>query len=233
MNQLYHDGMAIVRKVGIRLPSTHCTEGGFSPHTFLCDPSLPSDLFLTFPINGKCSSIPLRTSPFRLLRRMIVLPLPTDIISPLSTLQRHFKGSVLLKADIFVTFTANANWPEVRAALAGKGQHPAERYDIISRVFKLKLLQMLADFKNGLLGPRAAEVMCVEWQKRGLPHAHILLFFTGEAKLRDAADYDTVVCAEIPPADTEEELHRRVMQTGFPMQHCCPICKAGNSFLCS
>ena len=122
---------------------------------------------------------------------------------------------MFLKADIFVTFTANPQWPEVRAALAGKAQQPAERYDIISRLFKLKLLQMLAEFKNGLLGQRAAEVMCVEWQRRGLPHAHILLFFKPEAKLRDAADYDTVVCAEIPPADTEEELHRRVLQPGF------------------
>ena len=113
----------------------------------------------------------------------------------------------------------------MRAALAGKAQQPAERYDIISRVFKLKLLQMLADFKNGLLGPRAAEVMCVEWQKRGLPHAHILLFFTAEAKLRDAADDDTVVCAEIRPADTEEELHRRVLQPGFRVNQCCPICR--------
>ena len=161
-------------------------------------PSLPPDIFLAF-VN--CSCIPPSQSTVR----------PSPPRGPL------FKGSLLLKADIFVTFTANANWPEVRAALEGKGQHPAERYDVISRVFKLKLLQMLADFKNGLLGPRAAEVMCVEWQKRGLPHAHILLFFTGEAKLRDAADYDTVVCAEIPPADTEEELHRRVLRTGFYM----------------
>ena len=96
----------------------------------------------------------------------------------------------------------------------GKNQQRAERYDVISRVFKLKLMQMLSDFKNGLLGPRAAEVMCVEWQKRGLPHAHILLFFTAEAKLRDAADYDTVVCAEIPPVDEEPELHQHVLRTG-------------------
>ena len=118
-----------------------------------------------------------------------------------------------------MTFTANPNWPEIRAALAGKNQQPAERYDVISRVFKLKLMQMLSDFKDGVLGPRAAEVMCVEWQKRGLPHAHILLFFAAEAKLRDAADYDTVVCAEIPPVESEPVLHERVLRTGLHSKH--------------
>ena len=77
---------------------------------------------------------------------------------------------------------------------------------------------MLSDFKNGLLGPRAAEVMCVEWQKRGLPHAHILLFFATEAKLRDATDYDTVVCAEIPPPHSEPDLHQRVLRTGIHLK---------------
>ena len=71
---------------------------------------------------------------------------------------------------------------------------------------------MIADFRKGLLGPRAAEIMCVEWQKRGLPHAHMLLFFQGEFKLRDPIDFDQVVSAEIPDPINEPILHQRVLR---------------------
>jgi hypothetical protein len=43
----------------------------------------------------------------------------------------------------------------------------------------------------------------IEFQKRGLPHAHILLTFSTEHKMRNPADYDTMVCAEFP--DQEEQ----------------------------
>jgi hypothetical protein len=91
-------------------------------------------------------------------------------------------------------------------------QSVSERYDIISRVFRLKLKAMMADFKKGLLGRCAADIMCVEWQKRGLPHAHILLFFAPEDKLTTTEEYDRVVCAEIPDPLAEPVLHERVLR---------------------
>lgn len=38
----------------------------------------------------------------------------------------------------------------------------------------------------------------MEFQKRGLPHAHILLILKPEFKLKSPADYDKYVSAEIP-----------------------------------
>ena len=82
--------------------------------------------------------------------------------------QLYYDGMAIVrkqgKADLFITFTANANWPEVKAALnaSGGGCTPQERYDIISRVFKLKLAQLMADLKAGMLGPMAAFLMVVE-----------------------------------------------------------------------
>ena len=39
----------------------------------------------------------------------------------------------------------------------------------------------------------------IEWQKRGLPHMHIMIWLAPSDKLRTTTDYDTLVSAEIPP----------------------------------
>jgi len=41
----------------------------------------------------------------------------------------------------------------------------------------------------------------VEVQRRGLPHAHILLGLDGESKLKNPTDIDKVISAELPNAD--------------------------------
>ena len=52
MNQLYHDGMAIVRKVGLRLPSTsrkECGRGFSAKRFWFVRPTAPFPLFRLFP----------------------------------------------------------------------------------------------------------------------------------------------------------------------------------------
>ena len=50
----------------------------------------------------------------------------------------------------------------------------------------------------------------IEFQKRGLPHAHILLKLTDEDKPRDPSEYDTIVCAEIPDPILKPRVHSTV-----------------------
>jgi len=50
----------------------------------------------------------------------------------------------------------------------------------------------------------------VEFQKRGLPHAHILLFLHPEDKYPTAEDIDRIICAEIPNKDINPSLHKNV-----------------------
>ena len=38
----------------------------------------------------------------------------------------------------------------------------------------------------------------VEYQKRGLPHAHILLVVSDENRLRTPSEVDSTICAELP-----------------------------------
>ena len=111
------------------------------------------------------------------------------------------------KADLFITMTANPNWPEVEAALL-PGQKPNDRPDLITRVFKLKLQSLLQDLlKDGCLGRTVGHMYVIEFQKRGLPYAHILVIFAAGYKLLTPDDYDSVICAEIPDEDEDPELY--------------------------
>jgi hypothetical protein len=52
--------------------------------------------------------------------------------------------------DLFITFTCNAKWPEIESFLSmNPGQKPEDRLDILGRVFKIKLDQLLYDLKHG------------------------------------------------------------------------------------
>lgn len=52
--------------------------------------------------------------------------------------------------DLFITFTCNVKWPEIMRELNRKpGYKPDDRPDIISRVFKMKLDDMISYIKSG------------------------------------------------------------------------------------
>ncbi len=106
--------------------------------------------------------------------------------------------------DLFITMTCNPQWREIQQNLL-PGQDATNRPDLVARVFKGKLKQLLWDLKQGQrLGRVVARVHVVEFQKRGLPHAHILIFFATEHKLRGPMDYDSVVSAQLPDKDTQK-----------------------------
>ena len=105
------------------------------------------------------------------------------------------------KPDLFITMTCNPKWPEITACLK-RWETPEERPDIVARVFNLKLKEMIADLeKNNIFGRVNGLVHVVEFQKRGLPHAHILLILHPSDKPHPDT-YDQYVCAEIPDKDT-------------------------------
>ncbi|XP_043216968.1 uncharacterized protein LOC122379102 [Amphibalanus amphitrite] len=75
------------------------------------------------------------------------------------------------------------------------------------KFFRQKLRGLLHLFRDGaVFGQVRAFISCIEWQKRGLPHAHIVLWLEPDDKPRpDTADL--FVSAEIPDPITEPELH--------------------------
>jgi hypothetical protein len=55
--------------------------------------------------------------------------------------------------DLFITFTCNPNWPEIKRLLAKQNLTPQDRPDIISRVFKIKFNDLITDLtKNHIMG---------------------------------------------------------------------------------
>ncbi|XP_044597579.1 uncharacterized protein LOC123274154 [Cotesia glomerata] len=79
------------------------------------------------------------------------------------------------RPDLFITFTTNPNWEEITKELY-EGQTSSDRHDITSRVFHLKLKKLIDLLTKGqLFGPVKCYMYSVEWQKRGLPHAHCLI----------------------------------------------------------
>ena len=100
--------------------------------------------------------------------------------------------------DLFITFTANPKWLEITENLI-PGEQPSDRPDLVARVFKLKLKSLIKDLTvDNILGKTVAFVYTVEFQKRGLPHAHILITLQSDDKFTTTERIDKVVSAEIP-----------------------------------
>ncbi|WOG91187.1 hypothetical protein DCAR_0310435 [Daucus carota subsp. sativus] len=114
--------------------------------------------------------------------------------------------------DLFITFTCNPKWPEINYMLELIGQKDdRNRLDIICRVFHIKLLQLMQDLKKEKpFGKIIASLYTIEFQKRGLPHAHILLFLDPVMKNPTASRIDEIVSAEIPDFNVDPDGYNAV-----------------------
>eukprot|EP00973_Karenia_brevis_P040750 5639771-Karenia_brevis.AAC.1 len=91
--------------------------------------------------------------------------------------------------------------------------------------------------KGGVMGRAVAHTWAVEFQKRGLPHAHILIILQEGDKPLTPADVDCLVCAELPDPKVQPELYLAVckhMRHGpcGPANPSCP-CTDPNTKVCS
>ena len=80
------------------------------------------------------------------------------------------------KPTFFITFTFDVNCPEVQRKLH-PGQSPYDRPHLVNRIFQGKRKQLMKELtKDGIFGGPVAHVHVVEFQKRGAPHLHLLLW---------------------------------------------------------
>jgi hypothetical protein len=110
----------------------------------------------------------------------------------------------------FVTMTCNTNWPEIQSQLR-HGQDFTDIPVVVVRVFKRKITLLEQALKT--MFPHAGGLLycihSIEFQKRGLPHAHILLKFRSDCIT--AAQINAVVSAEIPSNAGDAALVRKFM----------------------
>jgi hypothetical protein len=112
--------------------------------------------------------------------------------------------------DLFITVTCNPEWPEFARVLpVGSSIH--DHPDIVARVFWLRFKRVMQDIVDGaVFGEVLSYCYRIEWQLRGLPHAHVLIIL--RHRITNTEMVDQCVSAEIPDPALEPELHRLVLQ---------------------
>jgi Helitron helicase-like domain at N-terminus len=112
--------------------------------------------------------------------------------------------------------TCNADWPEIQSQL-----HPGQNYTnilvIICRIFKLKLSKLFTCLRT--IFPNAGHLIyilhSIEFQKRGLPYAHILVKYASNCIL--PSDIDQVISARIPDDENDANtVHKFMMHSSHP-----------------
>lgn len=116
------------------------------------------------------------------------------------------------KPNLLLTMTCNPNWEEIRNELL-TGQTAQDRPDLLTRVFRAKFEEFKQDvIHRAVLGKVIAYAYVIEFQKRGLPHAHMVVVLDDDDKLHTPDDYDHIVRAEIPSKDDEPLLYEKVLK---------------------
>ncbi|XP_051158478.1 uncharacterized protein LOC127279882 [Leptopilina boulardi] len=150
--------------------------------------------------------------------KMLILP-STFIGSPRNMMQQYQDSMAIVghhgRPDLFITMTCNPHWKEIQENLM-PFQSASDRPDIVARVFSLKvkhLIKTIVDDK--LFGEVKSFVYVIEFQKRGLPHIHLLVILTENCKILSPESVDQYISAEIPDENVNPKLHKIIMQNNI------------------
>jgi hypothetical protein len=148
-----------------------------------------------------------------------VIILPSTFTGGPRNMQQSYQDAMAMvrkfgKPDLFITFTCNPNWKEIKENKK-ENQQPQDLPHLIARVFKQKLNHLIDDIRKGqIFGAVLALVYVVEFQKRGLPHAHILLILDKNDKIREIEEIDKLISAELPdPNDVQQKRLFEIVST--------------------
>ncbi|XP_012835448.1 PREDICTED: uncharacterized protein LOC105956154 [Erythranthe guttata] len=101
-------------------------------------------------------------------------------------------------------FIGNPRWPEIQRVLQDTNLRSEDRQDILCREFNMKLDSMMRKIKKW----RIFTFALLNFRKRNLPHAHILLWLHNDDNAKTPEKIDRIICAEIP----DEEIDRNMYQ---------------------
>ncbi|GBP80605.1 hypothetical protein EVAR_56782_1 [Eumeta japonica] len=89
-------------------------------------------------------------------------------------------------------------------------QKATDRHEIVARVFHLKVRKLKNVVTKGkVFGDVQCHTRSIEWQKRGLPHVHILIWLK-EKPLPN--QIDSIIRAKIADPQEDEDLYDTVIK---------------------
>ena len=149
------------------------------------------------------------------LQPRVPVILPSSFVVSPRVMQQNYQDAMASvakygKPDLFLTYRCNPKTTEITQNL-----RPSERSehhpDLVAIVFRSHLAELLTDIKDRhFLGFPVAHVQLIEFQKRGLPHCHMLIILREQDKLRNCNDIDRKISAEIPHPRKDPELYELV-----------------------
>ena len=121
------------------------------------------------------------------------------------------------KPIFFLTFTCNPKRQEITDNILSY-KTASDRPDIVARVFnqKKRCKELVQDIeKRQVLWYATARIHVIEFQKRGLPHSHMLIWIEKHDAPQSAEEVDAIIFSEIPDKATNPRLHNIVISHGL------------------
>nr|GEZ37325.1 DNA helicase [Tanacetum cinerariifolium] len=114
------------------------------------------------------------------------------------------------KGGFFITFTCNVNWPEIKRHMEDFLEiTAADRADVVVCVFEQKVHDYCSFLQNSKRFSDVTRLLYkIKFQKRGLPHFHMLLCV--KDKIQHAKEVDQYIFAELPNPETDPEGYKVV-----------------------
>ncbi|KAL4575521.1 hypothetical protein LXL04_022368 [Taraxacum kok-saghyz] len=135
-------------------------------------------------------------------KRMI---LPSSFVGGPRYMYQHYQNALAIcraygNPQYFITFTCNVKWTEIQRYIIEHCIHRSQnRTDVIARVFQMKFESFLQFIKKAQpFGKVIAFLYTIEFQKRGLPHSHTLVWVSADSKINSPSDVDKYITAELP-----------------------------------
>lgn len=140
-----------------------------------------------------------------------IFVLPSSFVGGPRHMQQTYQDAMAIvrkhgRPDLFITMTCNPRWIKIERELKKFKYLKLESFNaplLIARIFHLKFRTLLKEILSGkLFGTIIAYVYTIEFQKRGLPHAHMLFTLKHDEKMKTPEQIDKCISAEIPEEGT-------------------------------